>query len=81
MKPFAIVMALILTGCSMSVGVGFRKTPMVTEPEPVLTALSPEHIKTIIDLIGFDKWTELAPYALRENEEATVGAWCDIEIR
>lgn len=89
-----ILVLLLLAGCSFSAGIGFRKTPWVAQPqvmpetEKALTAmvagLSPGQIelaKMLLSLFGMDRWVEVAPYAFRENEQATVGAWLDFSTR
>lgn len=94
MKIIALVLAAILaTGCSVNMGIGFRKTPWVVEakvpPETetrlkaVVMGLTPDQIaifNSILKLLGGIDWVDLAPYALRENEQATFGLWYDGEI-
>lgn len=94
MRLAAVILALLLlVGCSVNMGIGFRKTPWVVQPKPVsentaapkavVMGLTPEQIaifKTLLDMLNLDKLVELAPYTLRENEQATFGIWYDGEI-
>ena len=91
MRLAAVILALLLlVGCSVNMGIGFRKTPWpATPPQIVQTekglkamvvGLTPGQIQAmtiLLNILGLDTWVKLAPYALRENEQATLGVWYD----
>ena len=83
MKYLAIILAAVtLSGCTMSIGAGYRKTPRAMEPaKPVPLAFTPAQIETIISVIGAVEWAKIAEYALPKDEQVTLGGWVDVEIR
>ena len=83
MKYIAIaISALVLTACSMNIGAGYRKTPMISDPvQPAPLTLSPSQIDTIISIIGNENFAKIAEFALPKDEQVTLGGWIDIEIR
>lgn len=77
-----ILAAVMLAGCTMSIGTGYRKTPRAMEPaQPVPLAFSPAQIDAIIAIIGTEGWSKLVEHGLPKDEDVRLGGWVDVEIR